>query len=501
MNSWRFSVNRIDRSNVAIPVTGEVGAMVIRSPLGPIVPTLIQVGDEARILRLFGTPSVTYPDIFEAVQFNKQAAIYISAPYMTTDRYGGILVTNLGAQTLGIGNGLTDSQIASYTFPSPNDYFLVLPLAPCVDYLAVTVSVNLQTQVFTMNLYQSPDGGVTYNFVNTYVFSMTLGTKDGFGKSMYVTDIFSGNDYIQVLPNLSANVNPTSSFVQSIQINFSGGIRNTSALTITQFSLGWAYFQQARKYAADIFMDTTADPGMPSVFENLSDAYQQYSSYILPFPMGTSASSAPLLKTSYSINDPNFAWYWNRLKVIDIYHNSSFWTSGIGLVGFKYAQMVDVFNGLPPAYIDENKHGGQLSQGLVLDIEYDPSETDLKNLDAAGINPITFDNTNGAMIQGDKSGQTPTLISDYSYIPHVRLFNYIIQNILSQVFTFQAFKLNDTSHRNLVRTKTQAITNPILSVNLLSGAKVVCDTTNNTSAVLAARQFILSVAVQVTPFS
>jgi hypothetical protein len=501
MDSWRYQVNRMDRSSVAIPVAGAIGAMVIRAPYGDKVPTKINKGDENRILRLYGKPSVTYPDIWEAIQFNKLSPMWICAPFMSTDTYGGVKVGSMGASALQ--SGLTQTELDSYTFSGSNDYFLVTPLAPCKDFLALKMSVNIVTQVFTMSLYQTLDNGLTWGLVDNYTFSMQLGAKDGFGQSMYISDIFKDNDYVKVMPNPSASVNLTSAFVQNLQVNFAGGTRVTASVTITQIQECWNYFKQSRKYEADIFMDTTANAGIPEIFDGLASISQKYASYIMPFPMRTSPSAAPTIKSGYSINNPNLNWYWNNQKVRDTYNNSSFWTSCIGRVGYKYAQMQDVFNGLAPAYIDDNPnggHGGQLGSGI-LDAEYDPTEDELQALDEAGINPIVFDNTYGAMIVGDKSGQTPTTISDYSYIPHVRMFNYIIKNILNQVFPYQTVKLNDSTHRNLARLKVQQICNPIKASNILSDFKAVCDLSNNTDITRAKRQFILTLAVQVTPFS
>ena len=284
----------------------------------------------------------------------------------------------------------------------------------------------------------------------------------------------------------------------SARVDAGGGSRG-DAITLTELTLGWNYFQQKNNYPADIFMDASADPGIPALFDTLRGTYQKYSSYLLPLP-NEAISTALATKAGYSINNSGLAFYWNYAKVRDSYHNSSFWTNLMGRVGKKYAQMSNVFNGLAPSWVDENNHGGQLG-GNILELAYDPSEDELSQADAAGVNPIIFDPGYGVMVVSQRTAQSPNTLSDTSWIAHRRVFDYIISNTIVQILVYQITKLNDETHRQLAVSKGQTLIAPILALNLLAQGIPKCDRENNTDDVLARREFVFTWGVRVTPFS
>ena len=67
----RIQVNEIDKSQFVPVDVATTGAMVIESAKGPETPTYIPRGSETKITRLFGFPSVSTPDIWEALEYNK----------------------------------------------------------------------------------------------------------------------------------------------------------------------------------------------------------------------------------------------------------------------------------------------------------------------------------------------------------------------------------------------------------------------------------------------
>jgi len=216
--------------------------------------------------------------------------------------------------------------------------------------------------------------------------------------------------------------------------------------------------------------------------------------------MTVTASASITAKDALSINNRGLSFYWNFAKVKDVYSGQSFWTSQIGKIGAKFAQMVNIFNGGAPAWIDENGHGGQLGPG-VIEMEYDPTESDLQLLDEAGVNPITSYPGYGVMITSQRTGQSPGSLSDTSWIAHSRLFDYIISNLISNVLVYQIVKLNDELHRRLAVAKGETLLDPIIAANLLTDYAIVCNLNNNDDAALAARQFKYDVYVKVTPYS
>ncbi len=580
---WRIKVEERNLSSTAIPSIGNRGASVIRAGKGPLEPVLIRQADEQRILNIFGKPSSTYPDIWDVIQFNEKADIWVSAP-SKSGKYGGVMVTKTGSkpfvsgfssqsnvnfslisfeETLGTGDGSTttftltiddelhynnqsiditvdgisinvtasddaveilttvpdvgsgtyvrSSGVLTFTFDTAptlladikvtytvnrvsDCYFILFNKNPQADDLAVIVTET--SDVFTINAYQKSSGIYTEIESSPYSVSLTPGTKNGFGKNIYITDVFTDDDYF--IPVINSALAFSTFVDDTTYVDLAGGSRG-STITITELTLGWNYFKQANKYYADIFFDCTNNSGIPALFNTLRNTYQKYSSYILSLP-NESSTAAISTKQGYSINNRGIYFYWNWGKVEDTYNNSYFYSPLIGRVAGKFADMVDVYNGLAPSWIDENNHGGQLGSGI-LELVYDPSESELEDLDTANINPIVFYPNYGVMITSQKT--STTTLSDYSYIGHSRTADYIISNVIDQVLPFQLTKLNDLIHRTTVKSKSEAIVNPLLAspYNLLRQARIVCDETNNTDAVLARREFALTIIIKFTPFS
>lgn len=493
-NSWRLSVDELDRSSTIRGDAGSVGAMVIRAPKGNTKPTYIAKGKEQRILDLFGSPSSSYPDILEALEYNKQDALWISAPYDAAALLGGVLVSDAGTAVLA--TGIDPAAWPTFSFSLATDHFVVTSISPYADDLGILVTRNITTGYWTIKLYKKNVAG-TFVLKYTKEVSLTVGEKDGFGKFMYIGDVFEDDDYIKVIVNpLSA----VSSFTDDTTVvGFDKGTRG-STITTTEITAGWACFQQGNTYKADILMDNTADSAVPGLFATLRTTYQKYASYILPLPMTEDAAASIVTKDALSINNRGLAFYWNHAKVKDVYSGQTFWTTLIGRVGAKYAQMVNLYNGGAPAWIDENGHGGQLGSGIV-EMEYDPTEGDLQLLDEAGINPITSYPGYGVMVTSQRTAQSPGSLSDTSWIAHSRLFDYIISNLLSNVLVYQIVKLNDELHRRLAVAKGETLIDPILGSALISNYLIQCDLNNNDEAALAARQFVYTVFIKVTPYS
>ena len=419
--SWRLEIRELDKSSTVQGEAGNVGAMVIEASRGPLKPVKIYKGQEERILNIFGKPSPTYPEVWEAIQYNYQADIWISAPYYNDAKLGGVLVSASG--TTQLGGGITPSDLSNYSFNSVDEYFVLTSKSPCSDWLGVIITFNSTSELFTITLYGTNDDGITYEKVNTYIVSPVQGKTDGFGKNVYIEDVLEDDDYLAAVANSDADV--SEGFVDDIsRVDFSGGTRGSS-ITSSERNTGWDYFKSASLYPADIFMDTSTESAIVTTFNTLRNTYQKYSFYIIPLPKSEDASTAITTKDAYGINNAGLAFYWNHGKVNNSYNGSNFWSSLIGKIGVKLAQMVDIYNGGAPAWVDENNHGGQLGPGII-ELEYDPTESELETLDENGINALKFYPGYGVMITSHRTGQSPNTLSDNSWVAHRRLFDYII---------------------------------------------------------------------------
>lgn len=371
--------------------------------------------------------------------------------------------------------------------------FTSSPFEDDLEQWAVRVTKDKgYTYRYTCILYQNTSFG--YVQKTSYNFSL-IKEKNAFGKSIYYEDVFKNNDYLKIYVNTSYQniADPISEMVI-----LTGGDRGDDP-TLADYQDCWDYFKQKNIYKVKTFMDVAGNA--VNIMVDLVKNYQYPNSFaISPIPPGNNALAAISYRNALNIDCDGLALYTNWMLINDPYSNSFAWISGMGKIGVKYAQMDDVFDGLAPAGIDENGHGGQLKGGFqIVQVEYDYSESELQLLDEAQINPIVFKNGTGVMAYGNRT--TQVVNSDTSFIPHRRLFNYIIDNVNSQILTKQQFKLNDDLHRLLAKSQTETFLSPILALNLLRSLSVICDESNNDDDILQQRLFIVDILVRVTPFS
>lgn len=585
---WRIQSNIIDSSQTTSPVIGETCATVIRAPRGPIVPTKFLRGSKNRILQVYGDYSASYPDIWDAVECNKKADIWISAP-VKNGTYGGVLVTKTGTkqlvsgfssissidfsditwkETVATGDGsevhftftvddfahytnqsvdilvngtsinvsatdvatevlTTSPNVGSGTFvratgvldftfssaPADGDtieveyhvdrsadvYFAVFNVAPQADNKAA--KITFANSIFTANLYEIKDSNYIAINGSPFEISLTLNAKNGFGKNIYIAEVFRNSPLFTYKVNTALAV---STFVNdSTNVLFSGGNRG-SAITLTELTAGWAYYKSTTTYPADIYFDCTADAGIPTLADELIDpngTLAKRSFFILPTPQALASATISTV-AGYSINNNNMAFYWNYGYVTDDINLSRLLSPLMGRVAGKFADMKDVYNGLNPSNVQDGKHNGQLGGGIeemLYDIGADT--VTLEDMDNANINPIVKDTNYGVLVTSHKTAQT--LKSDYSKIGHVRLRNYILSNIESQVLPYQVAALNDATHRATVKALAEQILLPLTGapLNLLREVLVKCDAENNNDEVLALGQFVLTIYIKFQPFS
>jgi hypothetical protein len=584
-DSWRITINELDESQTALPSTGNVGATVISSAKGDLVPHKIPRGNAQLIQDLYGITPSNY-QVLELIKANEQADIWVSAPSLNGE-YGGVYVTSGGTEpltsgfsstssvdfeeisvteTLGTGDGTTvnftltlddfahynnqtidievdgtsinvsasdvatevlsttpdvgdgtlvrstgaldftfdtaptDGQAITVTYTvdrSADTYFILFNATPQADDRAVQLTFDSTTNWFTLNLYhKNSDGTYRELGASPYTLSLTSGDKDGFGANIYIEDVLDENYYLLPVINTALTL---SSFVDdSSQVDLAGGTRGDT-ITLTELTAGWAYFQKKNTYGADIFFDLTADAGIPTIFDTLRSTYQKYSHYILPLPNDT-VSNTISTKAGYSISNRGVSFYYNWGYISDPYNNSQTLSNLMGRVFKKHAQMIDVYNGLAPSWIDENGHGGQLGGGIIKMV-YDPSETELRSLDTARINPIVTDQKYGVMIVSQRTSLT--VDSDYSWIAHSRTADYLISNILENCLPQFITKLNDVRTRSTISSLASQIVNPLLAppYTLLEDAVIQCNSENNGPDILNARKLVLTVKVIFTKFA
>lgn len=102
MNTNRISyVDDNDSSYTSGKQTSIIGYTVLKAPRGVTIPYKFPKGAEAQIKARIGTPSKDYPDIQEAIEYNRNYSLYISAPpgvkIGESNYYGGVYLTTVGS--------------------------------------------------------------------------------------------------------------------------------------------------------------------------------------------------------------------------------------------------------------------------------------------------------------------------------------------------------------------------------------------------------------------
>jgi hypothetical protein len=375
-------------------------------------------------------------------------------------------------------------------------YFSLYSRAPEADTLGLTASFDASTAEFTLNVYQQDNRG---NYVeiagSPFTVSADQDAVNGYGNSIYVENVFEDNDFIRAKVN--TDLTPSSFTDEDTIIAFAGGDRGD---TVSGADLAGAYthFQSTRKYQVDVFFDVTADGDIPAMYSTLRNSYAKYARYILPLP-NESASDAQTTFGTYSLNNRGISIYWNWGEVTNPYSSRGNLLSPLtGRVAVKHADIiVRAYGGLAPAWIDENGMGGQLTGGIVRMV-YDPDQNTLQELDLARINPIVDEPGFGPMIVSRRTTQSN--LDDFAFIDYSGAMDYIVKNVLNNVAPYQIVKLNDATHRDIVRAKTNAIVTPMLNppYPVVFDALVKCDEENNNEDVQNREEFVLTLGIQFT---
>jgi hypothetical protein len=522
--NWRITERIRDRSAGINTVTGTTAGFVIRSNKGPAKPVFISRRDPETLIDLFGFPGPNNPEVMEAIAYNRKHPLWICTTQNVADKHGGVIVNTTSYESFdpqvgGNGlSGLTSAEIATGpSFVDTTELFYVLTAFPHsqedlqfrLTYNDSADTWNLELQKLEFNKWVAAD---------TYTFSLLKDTKDGFGKSIYYKDVFEDSIYIQIITN--GDEDATTGIFADYQTVIGGialgnsdfqrmtdGTKATAAPS--EILAAWDEFENREYSSLKLFVDTTGDSSIPGKFSTMRTTYHKYSTFLSPLPMGTSYTDLLAIREVgnhlAAFNNPGVAFSWIHHRERNPFGGQSFWTSMVGSWASKIGDMDTIFYGKAPAGVDEDGIGGQITDRTVLESEFSNiSDTQLQAADQqAGVNPILVDPGFGLMIHSHRTGQIPSTVTDTSFIGHSMLYDTIRNYIRNEVLLFQAVKLNDEVHQRQVRNKINSYLAPIFGLGLLNqeGTLVICDNTNNTDEVRAARNFAVTVVLQVNPFS
>ena len=128
-------------------------------------------------------------------------------------------------------------------------------------------------------------------------------------------------------------------------------------------------------------------------------------------------------------------------------------------------------------------------------LAWNPSKTDRDELYANRVNPISTFPGQGAVLFGDKTAlSTP---SAFDRINVRRLF-IVVEKAIEEAAKAQLFELNDEITRNVFKGIIEPFLRNIQSRRGVTDFLVVCDSSNNTSAVIDNNEFVADIYIQPT---
>ena len=178
--SYRQLSQERDLSGFVTTSVDQTGAMVVKSFKGSKTPVLCK--SEADVLKYFGNPSATYPDVFEAIAFTRAAPCYISSAIHSDALYGGIDVAISGVVSFVAGRDITTFDFTSY----PDLSHVFFASSPYADDIVGKIDYITGKQ-FKLTIYRVGSTGNQY--ITDYTYSLT-NEKDAFGASLYIFDVF-----------------------------------------------------------------------------------------------------------------------------------------------------------------------------------------------------------------------------------------------------------------------------------------------------------------------
>jgi len=378
-------------------------------------------------------------------------------------------------------------------------YAIVGMRFPCEDFLAAAVYKSEVEGNLILDI-RSKKKGVYYQQGGYPVeISLKEKTVNGSGLLIYAPELLRADDFIYVLPNKEVPMDwDVWTGGNDDLVDFEGGFRGAK-VTGQILVEGWEQFKEFKKHPADIYFDTTGDPLISAEFSVLRAAIP-YRRFLYPQPIGIRASE---ITDKPMVDNRGIGNFWGAAYIMNLYEPTGDLLSTLmGEVASRYADArVFSFGGRAVAWGDENQVGGQLNQGRIVKFLYDAKEDEMQKLDKLRINPIVLNELFGPMVASRRT--TDSSETDYSYSDYSMIIDYCVERIVNEVLPYQLIKFNDDNHRAVVRSKAELILKPLMQApnNVIRDFAVKCDGENNNDDVLTRQEFVLTIAIKVTPKS
>lgn len=354
--------------------------------------------------------------------------------------------------------------------------------------LSASITYDESQDQFTLDIYRQYSTGIQK--VETNVFSLTEGAKNGFGVDIFAENIFANNPFIGCIvfnSNLDTGFNPPTTIT-----SFLGEVRG--AVDDNAITAGIDALSGMDNVRIDYFCDVTEKPAIYEAFQSFSLGNWPYSRYIIPVPAETTTAAEEWAKNNYKA-DPNFMAIDNRcIYSLAKYGGSNIELSATADIIYNLVLGATLFDAAPVAgYTDGYGFGGRLT-GPIIGLKRVLKQNDRLNLSKLYINPVVQDSEEGYMMYSQKSGKKAVGVLDM--VPVVGAVNYIKRNMVNALKKYVQ-KWNDAGLQSQASFEVETIISPmrVSKPEIVSGYEISVDNTVNTPTSLAQGELRIKVVV------
>ena len=521
-------VNEIDATNVVPAVSTSIGGFAGSFNWGP-VEEVITVSSENELAATFGSPDDNTAKYFlVAASFlkygNALKVVRVASGHdnATSDGTGQLIKNeddydNAGALSVGnwvakypgvLGNSLKVSMIsADITDFSSWAYSTSFDAEPTTSQYAIDqgkASAKDELHIAVVD----EDGaisGTPGTVLETFAFvSQGSDAKNSDGTSNFYKDVintqsqyiwWAGHDssLSDAGETIAANTTFTTN-TAAIEDSLSGG-SDDNAPTVGEIATGYDLLEDADTVDVNLLFATPDANGAETIAEDLIsivNARKDCMAFVSPPIEDTVGSSTPatdvkafadgLTSTSYASCDST------ALYVYDKYNDVYRW---IGAAGHHAGLCANTDNVADAWFSPAGVNRGQLLG--VTKLAFNPKKADRDTLYKARVNPIVSLPGQGTLLFGDK-----TLLSRASAFDRInvrRLF-IALEKAVSTAAKAQLFEFNDEFTRAQFRNLVEPFLRDVKGRRGLTDFLVVCDETNNTSAVIDGNRFVADIFIK-----
>jgi hypothetical protein len=311
--------------------------------------------------------------------------------------------------------------------------------------------------------------------VESFLCSRVPGTKDGYGRNIYIEDVLISSNYIRAIDNIAitATVKPK----DIATVTYLGGGSDGLAVTDADMISAAQLFSNKDEVPVTVLMDGGfATPAYGQALDTIAQSRGDCVA-ILSVPFASEASSDYLTeiqdyrKTTLNLNSSYSALVAPHALVYDKFNDRQIYVSPDGYMAAAISFTAANYELWYPA--------AGFKRGLitVLDLRRRFTKGEMDALYDVGVNPIRFTPGKGIAIWGQK-----TLLSRPSALDrlNVRLLLCVIEPAIANAMEGFLFELNDVATRALAVATIDSYLSGVKSRKGITDYKVISDDTNNT---------------------